>query len=70
MRYVLTGTGTVPVREIVKVLAGAGYKGYYSFEWEKKWHPEIEDPEIAIPRREGHARVLARGGVQRSNVDR
>ncbi len=49
VRYVLTGDGTVPVREIVKVLAGAGYKGYYSFEWEKKWHPEIEEPEVAIP---------------------
>jgi len=49
VRYVLTGTGTVPVREIVKVLAAGGYKGYYSFEWEKKWHPEIDDPEIAIP---------------------
>jgi sugar phosphate isomerase/epimerase len=49
VRYVLTGTGTVPVREIVRVLAGSGYKGYYSFEWEKKWHPEIEEPEVAIP---------------------
>ena len=55
VRYVLTGTGTVPLREIVKVLAGAGYKGYYSFEWEKKWHPEIEDPEIAIPQ---YAKVM------------
>jgi sugar phosphate isomerase/epimerase len=65
VRYVLTGDGTVPVREIVKVLAGAGYKGYYSFEWEKKWHPEIEDPEIAIPH---YARVmreyLREAGVQ------
>jgi hypothetical protein len=25
-----------------------GYKGYYSFEWEKLWHPEIADPEIAL----------------------
>jgi sugar phosphate isomerase/epimerase len=49
VRYVLTGSGTVPVRETVKVLAAAGYKGYYSFEWEKKWHPEIEAPEVAIP---------------------
>jgi sugar phosphate isomerase/epimerase len=49
VRYVLTGTGTVPVREIVKVLAAGGYKGYYSFEWEKKWHPEIDDPQVAIP---------------------
>jgi sugar phosphate isomerase/epimerase len=49
VRYVLTGSGTVPVRETVNVLAAAGYKGYYSFEWEKKWHPEIEAPEVAIP---------------------
>lgn len=48
-RYVLTGTGEVPVKEIVKVLASNGYKGYYCFEWEKKWHPEIEEPEIAFP---------------------
>jgi hypothetical protein len=33
----------------VKTLATGGYKGYYCFEWEKKWHPEIEDPEIAFP---------------------
>jgi hypothetical protein len=33
----------------VAVLAKAGYTGYYSFEWEKRWHPEIEDPEVAFP---------------------
>jgi sugar phosphate isomerase/epimerase len=49
VRYVLTGTGTVPVREIVRVLANAGYKGYYGFEWEKTWHPDIEEPEVAFP---------------------
>ena len=48
-RYVLTGTGQVPVKSQVDVLAAAGYKGYYCFEWEKKWHPEIEEPEIALP---------------------
>ena len=48
-RYVLTGTGDVPVKSQVQVLAGAGYKGYYCFEWEKRWHPEIEDPEVAFP---------------------
>jgi len=48
-RYVLTGSGEVPVKETVKVLAAGGYSGYYSFEWEKKWHPEIEEPEVAIP---------------------
>jgi len=46
---VLTGTGDVPVSTQVQVLARAGYKGYYCFEWEKKWHPEIEEPEVAFP---------------------
>jgi len=55
-RYVLTGTGEVPVREQVKVLAAAGYTGYYCYEWEKKWHPEIEEPEVAFPH---YAKVMS-----------
>ena len=47
-RYVLTGTGEVPVRRQVEALAKSGYRGFYNFEWEKRWHPEIEEPEIAI----------------------
>lgn len=49
VRYVLTGSGTVPVKDTVAVLAKGGYKGYYGFEWEKAWHPEIEEPEVAFP---------------------
>jgi sugar phosphate isomerase/epimerase len=49
VKYVLTGSGTVPVRDTVAVLAKGGYKGFYGFEWEKAWHPEIEDPEVAFP---------------------
>lgn len=48
-RYVLTGAGDIPVKETVRVLARGGYKGYYSFEWEKRWHPEIDEPEVAFP---------------------
>jgi sugar phosphate isomerase/epimerase len=48
-RYVLIGTGEVPVKEQVAVLARGGYQGFYGFEWEKKWHPEIEEPEVAFP---------------------
>jgi sugar phosphate isomerase/epimerase len=47
--YVLTGKGTVPVRETVQVLVRNKYRGYYCFEWEKAWHPEIDEPEIAFP---------------------
>jgi sugar phosphate isomerase/epimerase len=55
-RYVLTGRGNVPVKRQVELLAAAGYAGYYSFEWEKAWHPEIEEPEVAIA---DFARVIA-----------
>jgi sugar phosphate isomerase/epimerase len=48
-KYVLTGTGEVPVRRQVEALARIGYTGIYSFEWEKRWHPEIEEPEISMP---------------------
>jgi sugar phosphate isomerase/epimerase len=47
--------GEVPVREAVKLLKEAGYEGYLSVEWEKKWHPEIEEPEVALPQ---HADLL------------
>jgi sugar phosphate isomerase/epimerase len=46
--YVLTGRGDVPVRKQVEVLAASGYTGCYTFEWEKVWHPDLEEPEIAI----------------------
>ena len=47
-RYVLTGRGEVPVKRQVEALARIGYTGFYSFEWEKRWHPEIAEPEVAI----------------------
>ena len=46
--YVLTGTGEVPVRRQIEALAHSGYRGFHSFEWEKRWHPEIEEPEVAF----------------------
>ena len=48
-QYVLLGKGKAPIREAVKALSGGGYKGFYSFEWEKQWHPELEEPEVALP---------------------
>ena len=47
-KYVLTGGGEVPGRRQVETLAKTGYRGFYSFEWEKRWHPDIEEPEVAI----------------------
>lgn len=56
-QLVLLGEGDVPAREVVRFLVDEGYRGYLSAEWEKKWHPEIEEPEIALPQ---HAEVLRR----------
>ena len=47
-RYVLTGTGDVPVKRQIAALAKIGYRGFFSFEWEKRWHAQIEEPEVAI----------------------
>lgn len=47
--YTLLGQGNAPVKEALHALKTGGYSGYYSFEWEKLWHPEIAEPEIAIP---------------------
>lgn len=47
--YVFLGEGDFPMNEQLKLLKASNYKGFYSFEWEKLWHPEIADPELAIP---------------------
>ncbi len=56
-RYVLTGMGDVPVKRQIAALMKIGYRGFYSFEWEKRWHPEIEEPEVAFAQ---YADVAAR----------
>lgn len=45
----LTGDGEVEIKECIGLLKNADYQGYITFEWEKRWHPDIEDPEIALP---------------------
>ena len=54
-KYVLTGRGNVPIQRQIEALRSIGYKGFYCFEWEKLWHPDIDDPEIAIA---DYARVV------------
>ena len=47
-QYALVGKGDTPILEAVDILAKNRYRGYFSFEWEKLWHPEIEEPEVAF----------------------
>ena len=48
-QLVLLGEGEVPVRDMLGLLAAGGYPHWLSVEWEKRWHPEIEEPEVALP---------------------
>ena len=48
MRYTLLGQGMAPAFQALDLLQRAGYKGFYSFEWEKLWHPELEEPDTAL----------------------
>lgn len=43
------GEGEIPLRAIIEQLEADGYPGFYSLEWEKKWHPELDEPEAAFP---------------------
>ena len=47
--FPLIGEGKVPIAECISLLKSGGFEGYLSFEWEKLWHPEIPEPEVAIP---------------------
>jgi sugar phosphate isomerase/epimerase len=59
--YCLTGEGEVPLARICAVLRNNGYDGYYTFEWEKRWHPEIAEPEAAFPQYAQYMRALDEG---------
>ena len=48
LQYTLLGQGEVPIFKAIDALVKDGYKGYYSFEWEKLWHPEIAEPDVAL----------------------
>ncbi len=42
-------SGEVPVKEALDMWRANGYDGYVCVEWEKKWHPQIPEPEVALP---------------------
>jgi sugar phosphate isomerase/epimerase len=43
------GDGELPIAKLYAALKSIGYDGWFTLEWEKRWHPEIEEPEVAIP---------------------
>jgi sugar phosphate isomerase/epimerase len=49
-RYVVPGSGQLPIAEAIALLRQNGYDGWIVFEHEKRWHPELLEPEEIFPR--------------------
>ena len=47
--YMLLGEGDIPLFPMLDRVLDGGYTGAISLEWEKRWHPEIAEPEVAFP---------------------
>lgn len=56
--YVAMGEGIVPFQDAINWLHDVGFNGWLSFEWEKKWHPELAEPEVALPQFIAYMRSL------------
>jgi sugar phosphate isomerase/epimerase len=48
-KAVLVGDGEVPLKEMIRLLAGRGYDGYLALEAEKRWNPALPEPEVMLP---------------------
>ncbi len=59
-KYVLNGEGDIDLARIVSLLRKQRFAGWLSYEWEKKWHPELAGPEVALPHYVSAMRALLR----------
>ena len=48
VQYRMLTKGDLPVREMIGLLKNAGYAGYLSLEWVKRWNPDLEDAGIVF----------------------
>lgn len=66
---VLAGRGAVSLSAAVNALRRLEYDGYVSFEWEKYWHPEIEEPEVALPDFVKAMKAIFQGGAADKRIN-
>ena len=45
----LPGRGEFAPERVLAALRAHGYDRWVSFEWEKRWHPALDEPEVALP---------------------
>jgi glucosamine-6-phosphate deaminase len=58
----LPGQGQLRPGRVLELLRARGYDRWVSFEWEKRWHPSLAEPEVALPHFVRWAAGELRGG--------
>ena len=48
VEYRMMGYGDVPILDALRLLNDAGYDSYISFEWLKRWQPDLSEPGIVF----------------------
>lgn len=48
VQYRMMGYGDVPVLDALRVMRSAGYDGYVTLEWVKRWNPDLEEPGVVF----------------------
>lgn len=48
-QFTLLGEGDLPVQTMLDLLVVQGFDAYVAVDWEKMWHPEIQEPDVALP---------------------
>ncbi len=54
VKYRMMGYGDVPVEDAVRRLSAAGYNGYLSLEWVKRWNRDLEDGGVVFAHYKGY----------------
>ena len=49
VEYQMTGYGDIPLQEAIDALKAAGYEGWLSLEWVKRWSEQLAEPGIVFP---------------------
>jgi fatty-acyl-CoA synthase len=58
IRYQMVGSGDLPLASVFATLTKAGYDGYVSLEWVKRWSNELEDGSVVFPQFAWYARGM------------
>ena len=49
VKYMIMGSGDIPIKDMIAALDKINYTGYISLEWVKRWAPDLSDAGIVIP---------------------